>query len=122
MELDRRTKCNWKLPARPTTVMNEVRKIPRCRYLNRPSVESLDDKSHNGNRLIDLFRHRWIEKESMRRESSIDWRHWVDLQCWTIQVENMYRSLRTTANDLTRTRTSTPLDFYSTLLLVNCNL
>ena len=71
--------------------MNEVRKIPRCRYLNRPSVESLDQKSHNGHQLIELFHHhhRWIEKESTRRESSIDWRNCVDLQCWTIQVETV---------------------------------
>jgi len=27
------------------------------RYLNCPSVESLDEKSHNGHRLIELFRH-----------------------------------------------------------------
>jgi len=70
--------------------MKEVRKIPRCRYLNRPSVQSLVD----GHRLIELFRRRRrcrIEKESMRRESSIDWRICVNLhlQCWTNQVESV---------------------------------
>jgi len=79
MELDRRTNCNcWTLSATPNNGMNEVRKIPRCRYLlNHPSVESLDEKSHNGHRLIELFR------------TSIDWRNCVDLQCWTIQVDTV---------------------------------
>ena len=47
MELDRRTRCNWTQAASCAHQHNEwSRKISRCRYLNRPSVESLVKKSH----------------------------------------------------------------------------
>jgi len=91
MELDRRTKCNLTLSARRTNGLNEVGKISRCRYLNRPSVESLDEKSHNGHRLID-----WTISSSS--SSSSDWEradwelHWLEKLCWFTMLDNPSRN------------------------------